>query len=40
MVNLPYVDVGLQTRYGDCVSGIERLNLKSGDEILNLINYR
>lgn len=40
MVDLPYVDVGLQTRYGDCVSGIERLNLKSGDEILNLINYR
>jgi len=31
LIDLPYVDIGLQTRYNDCKKDIEQLNLKEND---------
>lgn len=36
-VDLPYIDIGLKTRYSDCTAGLERLNLDDGDPILDLL---
>lgn len=37
LVDLPYVDIGLQTRYNDCKKDIEQLNLKENDQIVDII---
>jgi hypothetical protein len=37
VMNLDYVDLGLQTRYNDCVENLESLNLKENDDILQII---
>lgn len=37
MINLNYVDIGLQTRYDDCRRDLESVNLKDGDGILKII---
>lgn len=36
-MNLDYIDIGLQTRYNDCVNNLESLILKEGDDILKYI---
>lgn len=36
-LDLDYADAGLQTRYNDCKEGIERLHLKAGDKIIDII---
>ena len=36
-MHLDYMDIGLETRYNDCVSNLESLNLKEGDPILDII---
>lgn len=36
-MNLDYVDIGLQTRYNDCLNNFEKLNLTDNDEILDII---
>ena len=36
-MDLPYVDIALQTRYSDCTSNLESLNLKAGDGILEIL---
>lgn len=36
-MNLDYIDIGLQTRYNDCVNNLESLILKEGDDILKHI---
>lgn len=38
LIDLDYVDPGLQTRVKDCQEDLESLNLKSGDKILEIIN--
>ena len=35
---LDYYDIGLETRYSDCISGIEHLDLTNNDDILHIIN--
>jgi hypothetical protein len=37
LIDLNYVDVGLQTRYNDCKKDIESVNLKENDGILKII---
>ena len=37
LIDLPYVDAGLQTRYSDCVNNLQSLDLKEGDDILKII---
>ena len=37
-MNLDYVDLGLKTRYNDCINNLESLNLTDNDDILNIIN--
>jgi hypothetical protein len=36
-INLDYIDLGLQTRYNDCVKNIDSLNLNENDDILQII---
>jgi hypothetical protein len=38
MIDLNYVDIGLQTRYSDCKRDIETLNLTENDRILEIIH--
>jgi len=33
---LDYYDIGLETRYNDCITDINKLNLTDNDEILKL----
>ena len=37
LINLNYVDIGLQTRYNDCKKDIESVNLREDDGILKII---
>ena len=37
-MNIDYMDIGLQTRYNDCKNNLEGLNLKDGDDILEIID--
>ena len=37
IMNLDYDDLGLQTRYNDCVENLESLNLKENDDIIQII---
>lgn len=37
LINLDYVDLGLQTRVKDCQEDLESLNLKDGDKIVSII---
>ena len=37
MLDLNYVDIGLQTRYNDCKNDIDSLNLTENDKILEII---
>ena len=37
LIDLPYVDVGLQTRYNDCMRDLQSLDLREGDKILQII---
>lgn len=37
IMDLNYKDIGLQTRYNDCVNNFESLNLKDDDQILKII---
>lgn len=37
LINLNYVDLGLQTRYNDCTRDLESVNLREGDAILEII---
>ena len=37
LIDLPYVDVGLQIRYNDCKDDIKKLELLESDEIINII---
>ena len=36
--DLDYYDIGLETRYFDCVHNLESLNLIEGDAIIDIIN--
>jgi hypothetical protein len=36
-MNLDYVDLGLKTRYDDCINNLSSLNLNDNDDILNII---
>ena len=38
MIDLPYVDVGLQTRYNDCKNNFDKLNLTEDDQIFTIID--
>lgn len=38
LMELDYVDLGLQTRYNDCMDDLEQLNLKENDPILGIID--
>ena len=38
LIDLDYVDPGLQTRVKDCQEDLESLNLKDGDKIVEIIN--
>jgi len=38
MIDLDYVDPGLQTRVKDCQENLEALDLKDRDEIIEIIN--
>ena len=35
--DLDYYDIGLETRYNDCIDNLDQLNLNNNDYILNLI---
>ena len=35
--DLDYYDIGLETRYNDCINNLQSLNLKEGDDILKII---
>ena len=35
--HLDYYDVGLETRYNDCVNDVNTLDLVDGDDILKII---
>lgn len=37
MIDLPYVDIGLQTRYNDCKENLSSLNLTNDDQIFGII---
>lgn len=37
LIDLPYVDVGLQTRYNDCKKDINKLNLTMNDDIFCIL---
>lgn len=37
LINLNYVDIGLQTRYNDCKKDVESVNLREDDGILKII---
>ena len=37
-MNLDYMDIGLQTRYNDCMTDLESLNLTDNDKILTIID--
>lgn len=36
--DLNYYDIGLETRYNDCINNLEQLNLKENDKILEILN--
>lgn len=36
--DLDYYDIGLETRYNDCINNLEQLNLKENDKILEILN--
>ena len=38
MIDLPYVDVGLQTRYNDCKNNFDKLNLTEDDQIFTIVD--
>lgn len=35
---LDYYDIGLETRYNDCINDLQSLDLNENDKILNLVN--
>lgn len=37
LIDLPYVDIGLQTRYNDCKTNLDSLNLTYDDQIFKII---
>ena len=38
MLNVNYVDLGLQTRYNDCKQDLNNVNLQNNDKIIDIIN--
>jgi hypothetical protein len=35
--DLDYYDIGLETRYSDCVNDLQSLDLREGDKLLSII---
>lgn len=40
LIDLDYVDIGLQTRYNDATQDLQQLELKDGDFIIDAINFQ